>query len=168
MSTRWRVADPCHPDGRALADRHYSRRTPRAPRFVPPGRSLTLLRPGAVWVTYRPDIADHQWWPSWTNSLFRREPDCETRASDLIREAVAVTLHECGPPPAPWGLVSFVDAVAVQRKRTPGRCYRLAGWELVGETAGGHGRHPLLVYALRPERWPEPMAAHRPQLAMFA
>lgn len=167
MTTRWALADPCHPDGRALADRHYSRRTPGSPRFVPPGRSVVLVRPGAVWVTYRPDMVDHQWWPSWTNSLFRREPECDALASDLIREAIAVTRHQCGLPPAPWGLVTFVDAGAVRAKRDPGRCYLRAGFEPVGWTAGGHGRPSLRVLVLRPDAWPEPMAPFEAQSLMF-
>ena len=65
--------------------------------------------------------------------------------------------------PVELGFVTFVDAAKVRRKRDPGRCYRRAGWEPCGMTAGG-------LYALRlaPEAIGEPLAPLGTSLEMFA
>jgi len=68
----------------------------------------------------------------------------------MIRQAVAATLHEYGAAPA-LGMVTFVDAGKVKRKRDPGRCFLRAGFRPVGETKGG-----LLAFQLLPEDMPEP------------
>jgi hypothetical protein len=47
-------------------------------------------------------------------------------------------------------MVTFVNASKVRHKRDPGRCYRHAGFKLVGETKGG-----LLAWQLLPEDMPE-------------
>jgi hypothetical protein len=49
------------------------------------------------------------------------------------------------------GIVSFVDASQVKRKRDPGRCYRKAGWHHVGFTKAG-----LLVFQQLPDEMPRP------------
>lgn len=86
-------------------------------------------------------------------SLFRREPDCDHLASDLITAAVGAT-RACWPDLPPLGMVTFVDPTKTRRKRDPGRCYRRAGWSHVGETAGG-----LVALQLLPDQWPEPLPA---------
>ena len=68
------------------------------------------------------------------NSLFRNEGD--HLSSDLIRRAVAHTRYKWPDVPE-LGIVSFVDAGKVRRKRDPGRCYLRAGWSHVGFTQGG-------------------------------
>lgn len=55
-------------------------------------------------------------------------------------------------------MVSFVDASKVRRKRDPGRCYRRAGFQLVGETKGG-----LLAFQMLPDAMPD-AAAPLPRL----
>lgn len=127
----WR-ADPAVA---ALADRHYSRRTPGAAQFAPPGRNLTLRTFGADagWVTIwpKPEFVDHDWGDCWTCSFFRNEGD--VLSSLLVRDAVAATKATFGPPPD-GGFLTFVDAGRVRRKRDPGRCFRRAGFEPVGFT----------------------------------
>ena len=65
-------------------------------------------------------------------------------------EAVALTRGKWDPPPL--GIVSFVDASKVKRKRDPGRCYRRAGWNQVGFTKAG-----LWVYQQLPADMPDPI-----------
>ena len=67
--------------------------------------------------------------------MFRREGGDEI-ASEMIKEAIGITACEWGEPPV-LGMVSFVDADKVRRKRDPGRCYVRAGFKLVGKTQGG-------------------------------
>jgi hypothetical protein len=158
----WRRSDRFDRRALPLADAHYNRRKVGSPQFVPPGRCLVLLTDDAdaLWVTSYPfaEYVRHAWAGAMVNSLFRREPTCPDLASDLITAAVAATRAEW-PDLPPLGIVTFVDAGKVRRKRDPGRCYRRAGWAHVGETAGG-----LLAFQLKPEDWPEQQPA-RPRWA---
>lgn len=154
---RWRLSHRFDPAARPIADRHYNRRTVGSPQFVPPGRCVVLLcdEPRSLWVTSWPMFSKHAWPGAWVNSTFRKEGG--GRASELIVEALAASRHELGEPPAA-GLITFVDPAKVRHKRDPGRCYLRAGFELAGTTTGGHGRNPLLVFRIRPERMPPPDA----------
>lgn len=109
---------------------------------------------GALWVTSWPfaEFVKHRWGGAWVNSLFRRESG--PLASELIRDAVAATRFAYGEPP-PLGIVTFIDASEVRRKRDPGRCYVRAGFEYDGETVGG-----LVAVRMRPERMPPAAPAH--------
>lgn len=147
----WHLSHRADPAARVLADRHYNRQKPGTPQFVPPGRCLVLIADSCLWVTSWPfaEYVRHAWPGTWINSCFRREGG-DHLASDLIRAAVAATRWKW--PDAPeLGMVTFVDADRVRHKRDPGRCYRHAGFRLVGETKGG-----LLAWQLLPEDMPEP------------
>jgi hypothetical protein len=148
-----------------LADRHYNRRKVGSPQFVPPGRCLVLLTPGAdaLWVTSWPfaRYVRHAWPGAMVNSLFRREPECDHLASTLIVAALAATRARW-PDLPDLGMVSFVDAGKTRRKRDPGRCYRRAGWTHVGFTKGG-----LWAFQIRPEDWPKPDPAGGTQPDLF-
>lgn len=135
MSTIWRRSWRADAAAARLADRHYNRQAIGAAQFVPPGRCLVLKHARAVWVTSWPlaEFVQHQWAGAWINSLFRNEG--AGLSSDLIAQAVACTRAIWQPPPL--GIISFVDAAQVRRKRDPGRCYRRAGWRHVGFTVGG-------------------------------
>lgn len=152
-------------DARALplADRHYNRQRPGTPQFVPPGRCLVLLTPDAdaLWVTSWPmeEYTRHRWAGAWVNSCFRNEG--AGLSSELIREAVSASRFWWGDPPA-LGMITFVDADKVRRKRDPGRCYRKAGFEHVGFTEGG-----LWAFQLLPREMPEPMAPRHAQFNLF-
>jgi hypothetical protein len=158
---RWCLSDRADPSARRIADRHYNRQKIGSPQFVPPGRCLVLLTAceRALWVTSWPfaEYVKHAWAGAWVNSLFRNEG--AGLSSDLIREAVAATRWRWPDVPA-LGMVTFVDAAQVRRKRDPGRCYRRAGFRHVGETAGG-----LVALHMRPEAMPEPA---EPTLPLFA
>lgn len=146
------LSDRGDPRALPLADRHYNRQKPGTSQFVPPGRCLVLLTrdASALWVTSWPfaEFTRHRWGGAWVNSLFRRESG-PSKASELIIAAVAVTRWYWPEVPA-LGMVTFVDASEVERKREPGRCYKLAGFERDGETKGG-----LLAWRMKPERMPE-------------
>lgn len=145
----WTLSHRADPAAVVIADRHYNRQKPGSPQFVPPGRCVVLLAEQALWVTSYPfaEYVKHDWAGAWMNSLFRREGG-ELPASALIREAVAATRWYFGEPP-PLGMVTFVDASKVRRKRDPGRCYLRAGFARVGETKAG-----LLVFQLLPHAMP--------------
>jgi hypothetical protein len=142
-----------------LADRHYNRQKIGAPQFVPPGRCLVLMTAdaGALWVTSwpLPQYVKHEWAGAWVNSLFRNERPDLYRSSELILEACAATRAVFGEPPGPHGMVTFIDAGAVRPKRDPGRCYRRAGFDVVGRTK--EEGHVALV--LPPDRFPAAVAA---------
>jgi hypothetical protein len=150
-----------------MADRHYNRRKPGSPQFVPPGRCCVLLADGALWVTSWPfaEYVKHQWPGAWVNSLFRRESGPE--ASALILEAVAATRWFFGDPPA-LGLVTFVDPKKVKPTYRRGLaiygyCYLKAGFERDDDTVGG-----LWAWRLSPERMPQPCAPRGVTLRLLA
>lgn len=134
----WWISHRADPEARALADRHYNRQTIGASNFTPPGRCLVLkTQPiDAFWSTSWPfaEYVMHQWAGAWVCSAFRNEG--AHLSSELIREAVAATIHHFGAPPE-LGMVTFVDKSKTRRKRDPGRCFRKAGFRHVGYTAGG-------------------------------
>lgn len=134
----WMLSHRADPVAVSIADRHYNRQKPGSPQFVPPGRCIVLCNGVAVWVTSWPfaQYVKHQWAGAWVNSCFRNECPDLYLSSELITAAVAATRAIYGDPP-PQGIVSFVDAGKVRRKRDPGRCYRRAGWRHVGFTKGG-------------------------------
>ena len=148
----WTISHRCDKPARDLADRHYSRQSVGADNFVPPGRCLVLLSKcrRAVWVTSWPfaEFTKHAWAGAWVNSLFRNEG--AGLSSDLIREAVSITRGVWDAPAL--GMVTFVDARKVKRKRDPGRCYVKAGFRRVGETKGG-----LVALQLLPAEMPPPI-----------
>lgn len=122
----------------ALADRHYSRRTPGAARFTYAGRQL-VLRDAAglvvfawVWPRLRDDDRH-----GYHCTLFRNESD--RLSSDIILEAERWAVSAWGPGPA-W---TFVDPRKV-RSSNPGFCYLCAGWHRAGLTAANK-RPPKLV-----------------------
>lgn len=147
--TIWRESHRADSDAVLIADRHYNRHKPGTPQFVPPGRCYVLHHERALWVTSWPfaEYVRHAWPGAWVNSLFRNEG--AGLSSDLITQAVACTRAVWEPPPL--GIVSFVDASQVRRKRDPGRCYRKAGWTHVGFTAGG-----LWAFQQLPSAMPAP------------
>jgi hypothetical protein len=155
----WLLSDRADRLALPIANRHYNRQKPGTPQFVPPGRCLVLRTDGALWVSSWPfaEYVRHEWPGAWINSCFRRESG--PLASEMITAAVAATLWHWGAPPriasivGPVGMVTFINRDKVRHKRDFGRCYRRAGFEVIGETKGG-----LLALGLRPEQMPEPMA----------
>jgi hypothetical protein len=60
-------------------------------------------------------------------------------------------------------MVTFVDPAKTRRKRDPGRCFRRAGWQHAGFTAGG-----LYVLQQLPAAMPPPAPAPGTQPALFS
>ena len=175
---RWHLSRPDDPAVRILADRHYSRQTPGAARFVQSGVAVVLKVPGgrlewcvrmvdrrlveaeqvqaaqAGWVTHAPIAAyvRHAWAGAWVNQFFHNESP--VLASVLIRQAIAATRSVLGSPPA-LGIVTMIDP---QNVRQPGagerigQSYVRAGFRLVGETKSMPKK---LVFQLLPADMPE-------------
>jgi hypothetical protein len=160
----WRMSHRADPAALPLADRHYNRQKIGSPQFVPPGRCIVLLSENrdALWVSSWPfaEYVKHRWPGAWVNSLFRYERTNGAKASELIGEALAITRYFWGDPPA-LGMVTFVDADKVIRKRDAGRCYRKAGFVRDGETQGG-----LLAWRLTPEGFPPAMRPYSQQMQL--
>lgn len=170
---RWALSHRYDTQAVPLADRHYNRRTIGAPQFVPPGRNVVLLTPtaSALWVTSWPlaEYTRHAWPGAWVCSLFRNEG--AGLSSELILEAVAASRAVLGPPPD-VGIITFVDPYRTRRKRDPGRCFRRAGWTVIGETPirrrtrDGRVRGGLVVLGQTPSAMPEPELPIGAQLAL--
>lgn len=152
----WTMTHRSHTPTRLIADRHYSRQKVGTAQFVPPGRCLVLLSvlSDAYWVTSWPyaEYVKHDWPGAWICSAFRNEG--RWVASEMIRQALAVTRWRFGEPPE-IGLVTFIDRDKVQPTRVRGKdvwgwTFLKAGFEVFGETKGG-----LLVLGIRPNEMPE-------------
>ena len=155
---RWTRRTRFDPQGAALADKHYSRKTIGSDQFMPSGKALVLVTEDgdAVWGSSWQLAADgtsmafHAWPRAWVCSIFRNES--AHLSSELIREALAVTRYEWGNP-TDQGMVTFVDADKVRPKRDPGRCFIRAGFKRVGETGSGKVALQILEAAM-PEAEP--------------
>ena len=161
----WTLTWRADPRLAAIADRHYSRKTPGASQFAPPGFVVCLITDegDAGWVSWRTDYPDADWLrDAWYCSLFRNEGG--GLSSDLIRAAVAATRAEWGEPPA-GGTVTNVDPSKVRRKRDPGRCFLRAGFTRLPELTKDRG---LVVLRLAPADHPAAEHAGHTQLEMVA
>jgi len=160
-SSRWKVSHRADPIAVALADRHYNRQhvgSPSSsrrvvtsassrPKAMPSGRPHGRSRSTSS--TPGPDRGS-------TRSSATKAP---TLSSELILEAIAATRWTWTPPDL--GIITFVDAGKVRRKRDPGRCYRRAGFDHVGYTKGG-----LLVFGMLPDAMPDAVMPLGAQMAM--
>ncbi len=117
----------------AMADRHYSRRKVGSPQFMPPGQTIVLRAPDAVWGWWRPapssGIKAMNGLDGWTCTMFRNES--EVLSSLLVLEAETF-ITECGPS----GLITYVFDRKV-RSCNPGACFKAAGWRATGRSADG-------------------------------
>ncbi len=133
----WRVVPKGDREACALADRHYSRRKVGAPQFMPPGQTLVLLAPGALFGWWRPDpasgIKSMNGLDGWTCSIFRNE---SARLSSELILAAEVVLLDNGRGCGPDGMLTYVFDRKV-RSSNPGCCFKLAGWKVRGRSADG-------------------------------
>ncbi len=158
----WWVSHQADARAAALADRHYSRKTPGSRFFVPPGRQLVLLNQEAtaLWVTSWPR-AEYAFYPdAFICTLFRNESGA--LASDLIRQAVAATLWKYGPAPE-HGMLTFIDAGKVKPKRNPGYCFLKAGFVEAGRTK----KSGLVILQLPIDAMPAAEPPNGAQLRLF-
>lgn len=123
---------------------------------------LETIEGNAYWVTSWPfaEYVKHAWAGAWMCSAFRNESN--RLSSGLIRDAVAATRAFYGEPP-PLGMITFVDAGKVRRKRDPGRCFIRAGFRPCGETKGG-----LLAFQLLTADMPSASPPRGMQLTLEA
>ena len=146
----WTLTWRADPEVAAMADRHYSRKTPGAAQFTPPGRVLVLKTPTACWATSWPRFGPEvEWKGGLICTLFRNEGD--VLSSELIREALAAT-RWTWPDSLEHGMWTFIDPRRV-RSRNPGYCFKAAGFERFGLTKSGH-----VVLAIDGNRFPDPIA----------
>ncbi len=169
----WQVRSRSDPAARALADRHYSRKTKGAPWIGPPGRVLVLVTPceRAVWLTHWPraelalDGLD-----AWRCSIFRNEG--AGLSSELIEAAMALTVERWSDRPAD-GWLTWIDVTKV-RSTNPGYCFKQAGWWLDRDWShprlvrlraridpAGQSTHDTLDAAAAPDDW-APCQGHPP------
>lgn len=126
----WMITHKGDVSCRILADRHYSRQHIGHPMFTRPGRNLVLrtARGDAVWVTWsgiRDDGLD-----AWECTIFRNES--KHLSSEMVRWAVDATFSEWGTPPMD-GIITYVAQNKV-RSSNPGCCFKMAGWQRIGES----------------------------------
>lgn len=113
-----------------------------------------------VWASHRPDPAAgrdvayrYDGFDYWDNSIFRRHPACPLKASELIREALAITLYLWGYADIPAdGFHSFIDPKQVKPTirhgvQTWGYCYEKAGFVLQPELTKARGLLRLVLAA---------------------
>lgn len=148
-------------DGVKLADRHYNRQKIGSNQFVPPGKPLVLISKNldAVWVSLMQKHQDHEWKGYWSNTLFRNEGEC--LSSDLILEALAITIHKWGQTSP--GIITFIDTKKVKPKKDYGYCYLKAGFKEFGYTKV----NKLLVLGLNIENFPKPEKSYSDQNELF-
>lgn len=160
----WTASWRADPEARVIADRHYNRQSVGAKQFVPPGRCLVLRanQGVALWITSWPfaEYVQHAWAGAWVCSAFRRESG-PMIASEMILQAIAATRDYFGEPPK-LGMITFVDASKVRRKRDPGRCYTKAGFQRAGMTKGG-----LVALRMSPTAMPPAQPAINDQFELF-
>lgn len=127
----WTRVPKFHREACLLADRHYSRRKPGTNQFMPPGQTIVLFRPGAVfgWWRPRPGIRAMNGLDGWTCTIFRNETG--ELSSALILEAERF-IDQCGPD----GLITYVFDRKV-RSVNPGACFKAAGYERTGRSRDG-------------------------------
>jgi hypothetical protein len=123
----------------ALADRHYSRRKPGSPQFMPPGQTVILLNRDATavfgWWRPHPDsgLKSMNGYDGWTCTIFRNEST--TLSSELILDAERIFSVE-GLDIGPDGLLTYVWDRKI-RSTNPGYCFQKAGYLKVGRSADG-------------------------------
>lgn len=150
----------------ALADRHYSRKTPGASQFAPPGLVLPLITPegGAGWCSWITNFPDAEWLrDAWACTLFRNEAQQFYLSSDLVTQAVAATVAAWGEPPA-GGTVTTVDPRKI-RSANPGFCFIQAGFVRLPERTKDRD---LVILRLAPEDHPPAAEAGHTQLVLGA
>lgn len=143
--------DKYDPIGRVLADGHYSRRTPGAPQFMPPGETLVFIsRDGlSVFGWWRPDPRRFpcamNGLDGWTCCIYRRTGGVLASTLLLDAERALINADRMGltnGPLGPHGMLSYVDPKKVGKPGdNPGYCYKCAGWVKIGKCS--KNRKPL-------------------------
>lgn len=124
----------------ALADRHYSRQTPGAPQFCPPGELIMLRDSRAefvfAWLNQKYRMDEQR---GYYCSIFRNESP--RLSSEIILEAERFAV-------ARWGSGRAFTKVDPRKIRSvnPGFCFKKAGWRFCGlDPEGKHILEKALV-----------------------
>lgn len=141
----WMITRDGDPDGRKLADNHYSRKTKGAKFFCGPGEKLVLITPDkkALFVWRRNKVR----WDGQKGvecAMFRNEG--AGLSSALIKEAVKLARKR-------WlgeRLFTYVRPDRI-KSTDPGFCFKKAGWRVVGTNRGR--RKLLILEAPAPRRF---------------
>jgi len=150
----WRLTNKGDWRAAAIADDHYSRRTPGSPQFMPPGETIVLIsyEADAIWGWWRPHprsgIKSMNGLDGWTCTIFRNTGSI--LSSELVLDAEGCLEDR---PPGPDGLITYVWDSKV-RSTNPGYCFKRAGYVVTGRSADK--RKTLLQK--RP--WPNRMTGH--------
>ena len=135
----WQRIDKFYPPACRLADRHYSRRKPGSPQFMPPGQTIILLTQDedALFGWWRPHpssgLQAMNGLDGWTCTIFRNE---SSRLSSEPILAAEEELLERADSIGPDGLLTYVWDSRIQ-SRNPGYCFKMAGWKRAGRSADG-------------------------------
>ena len=132
----WLPVSDHDPGLRQLADRHYSRKTPGAKKYVGPGEYLALITPdgkaGFIWRKTKPELrADGQEGIECT--LFRNEAPELYLSSELILQAEKLALVKW---PDDTRFFTYVDPRKV-RSSYPGYTFIRAGYKRIGTNKSG-------------------------------
>lgn len=127
----WQRVPKFHREAALLADRHYSRRKVGTNQFMPPGETIVLHIPGAVfgWWRPRPGIRAMNGLDGWTCTIFRNETSI---LSSVLILAAEQFITQCGPD----GLITYVHDRKV-RSVNPGCCFKAAGYTRTGRSRDG-------------------------------
>lgn len=126
------------PECAAIADRHYSRQSPGAKQFMPPGQTMVLMTwwRSALFGWWRPHpgraVKLMNGYSAWVCTIFRNEG--RHKSSKLILAAEELLLAQHSVPKD--GFITYVWRSKV-RSANPGYCFKMAGWDKVGESADG-------------------------------
>jgi hypothetical protein len=124
---------PFDPEMAALADRHYSRRTPGSRQFCNNGRKLVLRNAEGtvlfVWM-YPMEWMRFDSQSGYNCMIFRNESS--RLSSEIILEAEGFAVEKWGSGRA----YTFIDSAKI-RSVNPGCCYKKAGWRFSGMSKGG-------------------------------
>jgi hypothetical protein len=132
----WTLSHKYDVHGAKLADGHYSRRKVGSPQFMPPGETIVLISPGAVFGWWRPHprsgLKAMNGYDGWTCSIFRRIEG--PLASDMILDAELALEPTQAAPCGPSGLLTYVAEGKI-RSSNPGYCFQMAGYRHIGRAA---------------------------------
>jgi hypothetical protein len=109
------------PECRALADRHYSRKSPGASLFIGPGRKIVLRDPEGTWLfAWRKSELREDGQTGWECTIFRNESP--RLSSEIILDCERYVEGR---------KYTYINQKRI-RSSNPGCCFKKAGWKRAG------------------------------------
>ena len=132
----WLIVSDHNPELRALADRHYSRKTKGAKKYIGPGEYLALITPegkaGFIWrktkIEFRKDGQK-----GIECTLFRNEAQELYLSSELILEAEKLALQKW---PETTRFFTYVNPEKI-KSTYPGYTFIKGGYKISGKNKSG-------------------------------